>query len=336
MTTATWQVRVRRQFAHSTLAGPLVTLIVIFILFSIFVPNFFTLRSVSGIVNAATLTGVVTIGVTMLMISGEFDLSVGALMAMGGYLFGMLADRGSPIFGLALALLVPAALGAVNGLILIATNIPSFIITLGTRSIFRGLVWILSGGALLQTLDELPIYTVLNGRFDVLNDILNQWTSGANFRTAALWLLALGILVQYVLVRTRFGNHIFSVGGNVEAARAQGVNVRLVKVINFVITGALSGFSGVLLFSQFQTVRVATGAGTELSAIAAAVVGGTLLSGGDGSIWGALVGVLLISMLRTGVVLLDVPFIPADNFPAVVGVTIVGAVILNRWLRGRT
>jgi len=140
-------------------------------------------------------------------------------------------------------------------------------------------------------------------------------------------------IFQYVLVRTRYGNHVFAAGGNLEAAAAQGVNVNRVKVINFIISGALAGFAGVLLFSQFKTVRVATGAGMELSAIASAVVGGALLSGGAGSIWGALVGVLLISMLRTGVILLDIPFIPADNFEAVVGVAIVGAVILNDWLR---
>jgi ribose/xylose/arabinose/galactoside ABC-type transport system permease subunit len=106
-------------------------------------------------------------------------------------------------------------------------------------------------------------------------------------------------------------------------------------VLTFVISGALAGFAGVLLFSQFTTIRVASGAGMELSAIAAAVVGGTLLQGGMGSIWGALIGVLLISTLRTGVVLLNIPFIPADNFEAIVGVTIIGAVILNKWLRER-
>ncbi len=121
-----------------------------------------------------------------------------------------------------------------------------------------------------------------------------------------------------------------------EAATAQGVNVNLVKVINFAISGALAGFAGVLTFTQFQSMRVASGSGTELSAIASAVVGGALLAGGAGSIWGALIGVLLISMLRTGVVLLNIPFIPADNFEAIVGVTIVGAAIFNNWVRQRT
>ena len=330
--TTSWSLPLRRALADSPILGPLLTLIVIFVLCSAFVPNFLTLRSISGIISAATLTGTMAIGVTLLMIGGEFDLSVGALVAVAGYLYAFnTVDGGSPGIALILAIGIPAALGALNGLILIVTRIPSFIITLGTRSIYRGLLWVLSTGALVQTLEDLPIYQLFNGRLEVLN----QFAEGANFRTAILWLLGLVIVFQWILVRTDFGGHVFAVGGNPGAAKAQGVNVKLVKLMTFAIGGALAGFSGVLLFSQFKSVRVTTGAGMELSAIAAAVVGGTLLSGGSGSIWGSLIGVLLISTLRTGVVLLDLPFIPADNFEAVVGATIVGATILNKWLRSR-
>jgi simple sugar transport system permease protein len=327
-----WQRDARRLFADSPLAGPLATFIVVFILLSLFVPHFLTLRTVSGIVNASTLVGMITIGVTLLIISGEFDLSVGALAAMGGYLYAFnTMEGGSPVVALLLAILVPAALGVLNGLILTWTGIPSFIVTLGTRSIYRGLVWIVSGGVMVQTLEKLVVYDVFNGRLDVVNNLFQ----GAKFRTSLLWLFLVALICQYVLVRTRYGNHVFAAGGNPGAAQAQGVNVKRVKVINFMISGALSGFAGVLQFSQYKSVQVATGAGWELSAIAASVVGGALLTGGSGSIWGALIGVLLISALRTGVVLLKIPFIPADNFPAVVGVTIVAAVILNNWLRRR-
>ena len=330
---AIWREDARRALRESPIVGPLLTLVAVFVLFSLFVPNFLTLRSLSGIINAATITGTVTIGVTLLMISGEFDLSVGALVAAGGYLFAFSTmNGGSPLVAVLLAVLIPALLGALNGLILIWTRIPSFIITLGTRSIYRGAVWVFSGGALVQTLERLTVYEIFNGRLEALN----AWLPGANFRTAMLWWLGLALACQYLLTRTRYGNHVFAIGGNPEAARAQGANVKLVKVVNFAICGALAGFAGVLLFSQFRTVRVATGAGVELTAIAASVVGGTLLTGGSGSIFGALIGVLLISMLRTGVVLLNIPFIPADNFEAVVRATIVGAVVLNNWVRSRS
>ncbi len=334
MTThATARQDFRRLMRESSLTGPLITLVAILILFSMFVPNFLSLRTVSNIINAVTTVGTVTIGVALLMISGEFDLSVGALVAAGGYLFAYNSTGGKPpVIGLLLAVLVPALLGAVNGLILIGTRMPSFIVTLGTGSIYSGLVWLLSGGSLFQTLEQPDLYTIFNGRLDILNDLLPE---GANFRSAMLWILGLTLVFQYVLTRTRYGNHVFATGGNPGAARAQGVNTNLVKVINFVISGALAGFAGVLLFSQFKSVRVATGAGVELSAIASAVVGGALLTGGSGSIIGGLIGVLLISALRSGVVLLNIPFIPADNFEAVVGATIVGAAILNHWIRGR-
>jgi simple sugar transport system permease protein len=189
------------------------------------------------------------------------------------------------------------------------------------------MLWIYSGGQMFQTIEKVPVYDVFNGRLNFIADAVK----GANFRTAALWLVGLVLLFQYLLARTRFGNHVLSTGGNVGAAASQGVNVKRVKVICFVLAGVLAGFSGVLLFSQFKTVRIATGAGEELKAIAAAVVGGTLLTGGSGSITGALLGALIISMLRTGVVLTNL--IPADNFEAIVGVTIVGAAVFNNWIR---
>ena len=327
----TWQTKLRRTFSVSTIAGPAGVLLIIFLLLSIFVPKFLTFRSISGILNAVTLSGTITVGVTMLMISGEFDLSVGSLMAVGGYAYGTLCMAGQPALGLILGLFVPALLGSLNGLLLVWTGIPSFIVTLGTKYFYRGMLWMVTAGTMLQTIDRLPVYNLFNGRLDILNNLIKE----ANFRTAIIWLVLLVVVFQFLLVRTRFGNHLFAVGGNPAAALGQGVNVKQIKVLTFVITGTLAGFAGILLFSQFYTVRVASGDGMELSAIAAAVVGGTMITGGAGNIWGALAGALIISTLRTGVVLMNIPFIPADNFDAIVGVTIVLAAILNTYLRSR-
>jgi ribose/xylose/arabinose/galactoside ABC-type transport system permease subunit len=322
-----------RQAFESPIAGPVITLAGVFILFSLFVPRFFQFDAIAGIVNAATLTGIITIGVTTLMIAGEFDLSVGPMMAWGAYLFGSLIQRGtSPILALVLGLLVPSLLGAVNGAIFNRTRIPSFIVTLGTQFIYRGALWVYSGGNMVQTTAKtLPIYTFFNGRLEGLVQLI----PGANFRSSLFWLIGLVILFQFILVRTQFGNHVLSTGGNPGAAAAQGVNVKKIKLMCFMLSGLLSGLAGVLLFSQYGTARIATGAGEELSAIAAAVVGGTLLTGGSGSIVGGLLGIMTISMLRTGVVRLNLPFIPADNFPAVIGVTIVAAAIFNNYIRRR-
>jgi len=326
-----WKTKFRHIFSESTVAGPLAVLFGIFVLLSIFVPKFFSFRSITGIINASTLTGAIAIGMTMLMISGEFDLSVGALMAVGGYLFGGLAMAGQPLLGLLLALVVTALLGVINGVILVSTGIPSFIVTLGTKYLYRGLLWVITAGTMLQTVDRLPIYNILNGRLEFLNQFFKQ----ANFRNSLIWLMVLVILFQIILSRTRFGNHVFAVGGNAGAALGQGVNVRKVKILCFAISGLMAGISGILLFSQYYTVRVASGDGMDLYAIAAAVVGGTLITGGAGSIWGALIGALIISMLRSGVVLMNISFIPADNFEAIVGVTIILAAIFNNYLRNR-
>lgn len=321
-----------RRFLESPIAGPLITLAVVFVLLTLFVPNntFLTMRTMSGIVNAATLTGMITIGVTLLMICGEFDLSVGAIMAIGAFLYGAMTMHGwHPLLAVLAGLAVPALLGALNGFLLTRTGIPSFIVTLGTQFLYRGALYVFSTGVMLQTIAQLPVYTVFNGRLDFLANAIKD----ANFRTSLFWLLGMVALFQFVLVRTRFGNHVFAVGGNAAAARATGVNVQRIKLICFIISGTLAGLAGIMLFSQYKTARIATGTGEELNAIAAAVVGGTLLTGGSGSIVGALLGVLIISMLRTGVILMDIPFIPADNFVAVVGVTIVLASIFNYWIR---
>jgi simple sugar transport system permease protein len=322
-----------RRALESPIAGPIITLVGVFVLFSLVVPRFLQWDAMAGIVNAATLTGVITIGVTLLMIAGEFDISVGPMMAWGAYLFGSLIQRGvSPILALVLGLLVPSLLGALNGVIFNRTRIPSFIVTLGTQFIYRGALWVYSGGNMVQTTAKtLPIYGVFNGRLEWLV----QLVPGANFRSSLFWLIGLVILFEIILVRTKFGNHVLSTGGNPGAAAAQGVNVKRVKLTCFTLSGFLSGLAGILLFSQYGTARIATGAGEEMNAIAAAVVGGTLLTGGSGSIVGGLLGVLTISMLRTGVVRLNLPFIPADNFAAVVGVTIVVAAIFNNYIRRR-
>jgi simple sugar transport system permease protein len=319
----------RSLLGDSPIVPPAATIVVMLLFFSLFVPHFGTVRTFSGIMNAAAINAVAVIGVTFLMISGEFDLSVGTELAMGGWVFGRhVVNGGSPVVGVALAILVTAGMGLFNGVLVTGTGLPSFIVTLGTRSIYRGAIWVYSGGFMLETTEKLPVFNLFTGRLDVINDLFSR----SNFRATLLWAIGLAIVFQLILTRTRFGNHVFAVGGSPEAARSQAVNVRRVKLISFTVTGALAGFAGVLTFSQHTTMFVATGSGLELVAVAAAVVGGTRLTGGVGSVIGGLLGVFLISLLRSGVVLAG---LPADNFEAIVGVSIIAAAYLNERMSHR-
>ena len=343
----------------------------------------FTWRTLVGILNSSVLTGIIVIAVVMLMIGREFDLSVGPLLAIGGYVFGTLSVGGTtifdgfseiglgfiaieineplnPVLALALALAATTALGVGNGLLVTYTRIPSFIATLGTLFIFLYLTSAYSGSASFETTRTIAensgVNTLIYDIFTIrLRDISEAIAPPlGNLRVSVFWMIGLAIVMQLVLTRTRYGNRIFAVGGNPDSARSQGVNVRSTKISSFALTGLFAGFAGVILFSQFLRVQGNSGTQQELFAIAGAVVGGTLLTGGYGSVLGGLIGVLTISTIRSGVVLLSTPIqnspvgdIPvigtfivritgSDSFLAIVGFAIVGAAIINSYLRRRT
>ena len=341
----------------------------------------FTWRTVVGILNSSVLTGIIVIAVTILMIGREFDLSVGPLLAIGGYVFGTLSvgdttvlsgfseiglnfgvtvgEPLNPILALAIALATTTALGVGNGLIVTYTRIPSFIATLGTLFIFLFLTSAYSGSASFETtrttLENREVSTVIYDIFSTrLRDINEAITPPlGNLRVSVFWMIGLAIIMQFVLTRTRFGNRIFAIGGNVDAAKTQGINIRRTRISGFALSGLFAGIAGVILFSQFLRVQGNSGNQQELFAIAGAVVGGTLLTGGFGSVLGGLIGVLTLSTIRSGVVLLSTPLqgsavgdIPvigtfivrltgSDNFLAIIGFAIVGAAVLNSYIRRR-
>lgn len=272
----------------------------------------------------------VVIGVAFLMISGEFDLSVGSTLAVASYVFALALVADVPaILAMALALGVSALLGLINGLIVAYSKIPSFIVTLGTLFAYRGLARILGQGvAVKYTPNELPaLFTYLNGSLTFLNNLFNP---PGNFRASSLWFIGLVIVMTLVLERSRYGNWTFATGGNALAARSQGVNVKRVKIINYVLSGILAGLAGVLIFSQRNSATPLAGLGLELICVAAAVIGGVRLSGGYGTIIGAGMGVLLLSMLEQGLALMG---IPNEIFRTVAGFIIILTVIVNTKLR---
>lgn len=323
---------VRHTLAAFPEAVILVTLAGIFLFFAVNAPNFLTAYALSNVLTFASVFGIVVIGVAFLMISGEFDLSVGSTLAVSGYIFllTLLADV-PPAVAMLLALIISAVLGLINGLIVVSTRIPSFIATLGTLLAYRGLARILGGGqATSYTPETKPVlFSILNGYISPINELFQP---AGNFRVSSLWFIALVIVMSWVLLRTRHGNWTFALGGNPAAAVAQGVNVARVKLVNFTLTGLFAGLAGVIMFAQRTSMNEKIAEGLELTAVAAAVIGGIPLTGGSGTIGAAALGILLLSLLEQGLILMGVP---NAIFRGLIGAIIILSVIANTYL-GRT
>jgi simple sugar transport system permease protein len=310
-----------KYFRHHPEFGALVGLVIVFIGFSLTATRFLTVDSFAGIVTIASELGIVAAGVTFLMIAGEFDLSVGSVFGFSSMLFAVSAASGIPLFiSLLIALLAAAGIGFLNGYITVHFQIPSFITTLGSQMLWRGVLLAITGGFSVRYKEASTVLEVLNS---------NLW---GEFRTSAIWFFAIILLLNFILLRTQYGNATYATGGNKDAARILGISVNKVKIINFIICSVLAGLAGCIQFARFGSVDPVRGQGMELEAIAAVVVGGTLMTGGYGNLVGTLLGVLLIGMLRSGLIMAGAP---AYWYQAFVGLILIIAVILNtnikRW-----
>lgn len=322
--------RLRSRIADSPALVATTGFLLVFVFFIIAAENFLSPLSLSNILTFASVTGIVVTGTAVLMIGGEFDLSVGSTLAVAGYTFALSLNAGThPILAAGLALLVGLLLGALNGVIVTGTGIPSFIATLGTMLAYRGLARALGGGDFASyTGERPPLFELFNGALSGINDLFHP---AANFRVSILWFLGLGTLMTLLMNHARYGNWTLAVGGNSGVARSQGVPVRRVKLLNFTLAGFFAGLAGVIQFSQRMSIDPLRGQGLELIAVAAAVIGGVRLTGGYGSVLGACIGVLLLQTLEQGLVLMGVP---VEIFRAVSGLIILIAVISNRTISG--
>jgi simple sugar transport system permease protein len=266
--------------------------------------------------SVAAELGVVSIGVTLLMIGGHFDLSVGAALGLSSYVTVVLMrDYATPpILAAPAAVVVGALLGAVNGALVVRFRIHSFVVTLGTMLIWRGVLIALTGG--------FPMTVTIPPGF---KDIMSGPLLGG-FRMSMLWFFLIGALGTFLLARTRFGHWIQARGQNEQAARNLGVPVDRVTIILFMLTSALAAVAGVIQVARFSSVDALRGEGIELQAVAVTVIGGTLLSGGYGSVIGTILGAITFGMIQVGLVLAGAP---GHFFRTLTGVIVVGAVILN-------
>lgn len=310
--------------------GVLVALVVIGIVVSILSPTFLTLTNFINILRQASVLGIMTMGITLLMISGEFDLSIGSTFAVAPILFIELLYREVPL-GLALisSLLIGPLFGYINGLMVTKTKVHSFIITVGTMMVYRGVALVISGGwpkslDMIGVSDSLIIKAL--GGVRLFNII----------PTPIIWFISSVIICWIILTKTTHGFKTFATGGNIEAARISGINTDMVKIINFMMVGALAAFAGIVSLTYLGTSSPTMGSGYELDAIAATVVGGTALGGGTGSVIGAFFGAFILAEIRNGLVL---NMVNVYIQQAALGAVIIVAVIINtqvfRRIRGR-
>ncbi len=297
--------------------GALAATLFVFAVFSVWSPYFLTLQSVAATLVLAAELGIVAMGVTLLMIAGEFDLSVGSVLGVSSLLVPWFAVHAIPlVLAIPVALLTAVTLGFINGLIVVTTRLPSFIVTLGGLMWWRGVLYVVTGGFPLNVPTESLLFLPFSARL----------SSGIN--ASAFWFLGVMIVLSMLLQKTTFGNWTFASGGNERAARQMGVPVDRVRVLLFVLTAGLAGLTGLIQVGRFNSVDANRGQGLELEAIAAAVIGGTRLSGGYGSIIGTALGCLMIGMIRNGLVLAGVA---SYWYQALIGLLIIIAVIVNQW-----
>ena len=311
--------------------GAVTGAILVWILFAILAGDsgFLSLRGTATYLEVAAQVGIVGSAVALLMIAGEFDHSVGSMVGAAGMIVAIgIGEFGWPVWLAILAAFAFAlVIGFINGYIIVRTRLPSFIVTLGTLFILRGLtiggtrtvVGSTQVGGLRASTDGDPVaalFTAQIGPFDI----------------AIVWWLALAAVATYVLMRTSFGNWIFGTGGNAIAARNVGVPVNRVKILLFMATAASAALLAVIQVLGAGSGDVLRGEQKEFEAIITAVIGGTLLTGGYGSAIGAIFGALTLGITRQGLFFAG---ISSDWYQAFLGILLLSAVLVNNWVRTR-
>lgn len=308
-------MRIRRIFFRPEI-GVITGLIVTWAVFYSLSPKFLWLANIGNVLTAAAEVGIIAVGMAFLLISGEFDLSVGSVYVIAPTLMMRISDgMGIPLFlGFLIGLSVSCVIGLFNGILTLKFKLPSFIVTLATMMLLSGIILAITGGFITEASSRSPIlYTILARRMGF-------------FRLSTVWMIGIVILFALVLDNTKYGNWVYAAGGNVTVATKLGVATVRVKLLNFMICSFLAGFAGCVGASRVYSVNPAIGFDLMLNAMAAAIIGGCLITGGRGSIIGTFLGVLLLTSVNSGLILAGAsPY----WYRAFVGAIILIVVVIN-------
>jgi simple sugar transport system permease protein len=313
--------------------GAAIGAIAVFVFFALYTDQFATARGLGNVFDPASTLGIMAVVVALLMIGGEFDLSAGVMTASSSLIIAILTTHAGMNVWLALvvALVFGALVGLLNGVLVVRTGLPSFIVTLGTFLALQGLnlgvTKLVTGTVNVTGVHRTKGYSSAFPVFAKTFSIL-----GGDFRVTILWWLGVTALATWVLLRTRAGNWIFAAGGNPTAARSVGVPAARTKVALFVLVSVTAALVGAMLVLRLRSAQADQGVGDEFQFIIAAVIGGCLLTGGYGSAVGAAIGALIFGMAKQGIV-----FAQWDNdwFKLFLGVLLLLATLLNHYVRRR-
>ncbi|GIT78665.1 monosaccharide-transporting ATPase [Leifsonia sp. LS1] len=314
-----------RTLLHAREAGVFAALVLLVVLGTVLSPSFLQAGNLLSVGQQVSQIGIMAIGATFVIINGEIDLSVGSIYALSAIATGM-AIAGGVAWPLAIliGLAVGVVAGLVNGLAVVLLGVPSFIVTLGSLSVFRGVALLISDGK------PISLSTSQAGVADF--NLLGQ---GRLFGVVPMQLIIFAVIIVLgvvLLSRSRLGFNTYAVGGNREAARLVGINVGAVKLTAFVLSGFTAAVAGVLGLSFLSYVQGVTGTGLELTVISAVIIGGAALFGGSGTMWGTVIGVLFIGILQN---ILNINGISSFWQTVVTGLVIVAAVAADTWQRKR-
>jgi simple sugar transport system permease protein len=336
------KVPFHQRFLARPAAGALIIAIFLWLVFAAISASrgtfvFLGLDGTLSYVDVAAQVGIIATAVALLMIAGEFDLSIGSLVGFAGIVTGIgVTEFDLPVWvAIAISIVLTTGLGVINGLIVVRTGLPSFIVTLATLFIIRGATQALT--ALITNITFIPIDRQVMAADPIA--WIFSWElpitiagQTGELKASMFWWVLIAIVGTYVLARTRFGNWIAGVGGSADAARNLGVPVARVKIVLFAATAFSAAILAAVQTTTFFSADVLRGRGMELDAITTAVIGGTLLTGGYGSVVGAAIGALSLGMARIGIVFSD---INADWYFVAIGTLLLVAVVLNNWIRRR-
>jgi simple sugar transport system permease protein len=307
--------------------GPFVLLVAEIIIFWAINPNFLSPQNISNTLVFSVELGLIALAMTLLMTSGEFDLSVGSVFGFAPVVMWTIFNSGAaPLeVGFLAAIGLAALIGFVNGWFVTRLKIPSFLVTLGMLLVVRGTALFITDG--------FPQRTWSAGGQWLSEVLVGDFTLGG-FRIymSLFWFIAAAIILHYVLTMTKAGNWILASGGNPGAARARGVNVRRTKVALFMLSSVMAALAGVISSIRTSAANPNSGTGYELEVIAMVVIGGTALAGGRGTIVGTVLGIFILRVMRNGIVLIGVPGLAYNIF---IGAIILGMMALHSGLERR-